>query len=436
MESDFNNTASPDLNQQGIYYGWKVVAAILALLTFSTGLSFYNHAVILNALAGTPNFTVQTASFAVSIFFLSGGFTGLWVAKLIRDFDSRICISVGAIICGCALAALSAVSQVWQLYLVYGLFGMGFSASNLIPATTLVTRWFHQRRAMALSIASTGLSLGGVVVTPLSSLLVESQGLARAAPVMGAVYVITVLPIAWIWLKPSPESMGLQVDGIVIPKQVNPEPGHQKTNHSPGSEHNASIQAGVSLSQALRGRFFWGVSLAYIFLMLAQVGGIAHQYGLARETLTEAQTAIAVAILPVASIVGRLTGGWVLGFVSIRTFAIGMMLVQMGSLTILALTGSVFALCLGLAAFGISVGNILMLQPLLLAEAFGVRDYARIFSISNLMTSWGTASGPALLGLIYSLNQNQYGAAYGVAGVAGLLGLLFFLSGGKLRKHG
>lgn len=435
MESEFNHTPLPAESRPAIYYGWKIVAAILALLTFSTGLSFYNHAVILNALASTPSFTVQSASIAISVFFLSGGFTGLWVAKLIRDFDSRICISMGAIVCGCALTSLSVVREVWQLYLVYALFGMGFSASNLIPATTLVTRWFQRRRAMALSIASTGLSLGGVVVTPVSSLLVESQGLARAAPIMGAVYVITVIPIAWIWLKPSPESMGLQVDGIDDETQVQNAELVQENKEPQKSLRVSSTQSGVSFHQAIRGRFFWGVSLAYIFLMLAQVGGIAHQYGLARETLTESQTALAVAILPIASITGRLIGGWVLGFISIRGFAISMMLVQMLSLTFLALTSSIFALCLGLAAFGISVGNILMLQPLLLAEAFGVKDYARIFSISNLMTSWGTAAGPALLGVVYAANQDQYGAAYAVAGIAGVLGLMLFLGGGKLNKH-
>lgn len=37
-----------------IYYGWKIVAAILFTLTFSSGLSFYNHSIYLNALAATP----------------------------------------------------------------------------------------------------------------------------------------------------------------------------------------------------------------------------------------------------------------------------------------------------------------------------------------------------------------------------------------------
>lgn len=414
-----------------LYYGWKIVFAILAQLTFTSGLSFYNHAIYLNALAANPNFDVQTASFAVSLFFLSGGVTGLWVAKWVQDYDPRICISVGAIISCFALSSLAFVQEIWQLYLAFMFFGVGFSASSLIPATTMVTRWFHRKRAMALSIASTGLSLGGVVLTPLCVLLVKSVGFEFAAPLMGLLYIIGVIPITWIWLRASPESMGLLPDGdepstTATTEQVLEE---SKTGAAPSGRGSD----GITFKQARGTRFFWGISIAYIFLMMAQVGGIAHQYGLARELLSEAQTAVAVAILPIASIVGRLIGGWLIDRMSIRLFAIGIMILQATSLSLLALGVNVVTLCIGLALFGASVGNLLMLQPLLIAEAFGIREYARIFSVANLMSSWGTAAGPAVLGLAFAANANLYSLSYWIAAFAGAVGLILFLSGGKLR---
>ena len=420
-----------------IYYGWKIVAAILVLLTFTSGLSFYNQAVYLNALATNPAFTVQSASLAVSIFFFSGGIAGLWVAKWVQDFDPRLSIIIGAVISCAALSSLALVEEVWQLYILYAIFGVGFSASSLIPATTLVTRWFQKNRAIALSIASTGLSLGGVIITPISVVMVESQGLSRAAPILGILYLIGVIPVAWIWLRPSPESMGLRVHGsdtaahhdTDLPKQSKTSsavlPASSKTLHTDG----------ISFQEACRNRFFWGVSTAYIFLMMAQVGGIAHQYGLAREILAEAQTAAAVAILPVASIIGRLIGGWLVEQISIRFFSIVTMSIQVISLGLLAGGFSIASLGIGLALFGVTVGNLLMLQPLLIAEAFGVKDYARIFSICNLMSSWGTASGPALLGFFYTVSQSQHSMPYIVAALAGLAGLLLFIGGGAVKQR-
>jgi MFS transporter, OFA family, oxalate/formate antiporter len=417
-----------------LFYGWKIVFAILAQLTFTSGLSFYNHAIYLNALAANPNFDVQTASFAVSLFFLSGGITGLWVAKWVQDYDPRICITAGAIISCFALSSLAFVQEIWQLYLAFVLFGVGFSASSLIPATTLVTRWFRRRRAMALSIASTGLSLGGVILTPLCVLLVELLGFELAAPLMGLLYLVGVIPIAWIWLRASPESMGQQPDGAqTSPTDAATTEPLQVEDAKVSAEPVVAASDGITFKEARGTRFFWGASIAYIFLMMAQVGGIAHQYGLARELLSESQTALAVAILPIASIVGRLIGGWLVDRMSIRFFAIGMMILQVLSLSLLALGVNVFTLCLGLALFGATVGNLLMLQPLLIAEAFGIREYARIFAVANLMSSWGTAAGPAILGIAFTANASLYSLPYWIAAGAGALGLALFLLGGKLR---
>jgi len=405
-----------------LFYGWKVVFTLLLVNTVVSGLSFYNHAIIINALSQLPQFTVQSVSLAVSLFFLSGGLTGLWVAKLLRDYDPRWCIGIGALVAAIALSALGLVRELWQLYALYSLFGIGACASGLLPATTLVTRWFHRRRALALSISSTGLSLGGVLITPFSALLVESQGLLLAAPMMGLLYIVGVVPVALLWLRPNPESMGLAPDGDLKPASTGSGVTAQSTPE-PDSEYSVVI----------RGRLFWAISLAYIFLMLAQVGGIAHQFGIARELLSETQTVLAVAILPVASILGRLVGGWLIDQLSIRAFAVAMMLLQSLSLGLLSLSFGVGTLYLGLALFGITVGNLLMLQPLLIAQAFGIGDYPRIFAMANLLSSLGTAAGPALLGAIYAASGEHYGAAYAIAAAASLIGLLLFCSGGEIR---
>ena len=279
---------------------------------------------------------------------------------------------------------------------------------------------------MALSVASTGLSLGGVVLTPLSAFMIDTLGFRLAMPLLALLFVLGVIPVSLIWLRPDPESMDLLPDGD--PPVQSEDSSEQKL----AAESARKSGQGFTFQQARKQRFFWGTSLAYMFLMLAQVGGIAHQYGLAREQLDDAQTALVVAILPVASIVGRLIGGWVVERGPIKVFAVCMMLLQASSLSMLAGGFSVVTLCAGLFLFGASVGNLLMLQPLILAEAFGAREYATIFSVSNLMSSMGTAIGPALLGFVYVASDNRYMTSYLVASAAGCVGLMLFLSGGRL----
>ena len=71
--------------------------------------------------------------------------------------------------------------------------------------------------------------------------------------------------------------------------------------------------------------------------------------------------------------------------------------------------------------FGATIGNILMLQPLLIAERFGVLDYPRMFSRAQFITVLGMAGGPLLLGWLYD-NAGGYRTSYIVAGCCSLAG--------------
>jgi cyanate permease len=82
--------------------------------------------------------------------------------------------------------------------------------------------------------------------------------------------------------------------------------------------------------------------------------------------------------------------------------------------------------------FGITVGNVLMLQPLLLAEAFGTRHYGRIYSVSSLITAAGVAGGPALAGLIYE-GSGGYALPYVVLSAASLLSCAILLLAGTAK---
>ncbi|MFN3239081.1 MAG: MFS transporter, partial [Pseudomonadales bacterium] len=144
-----------------MYYGWKIVGALFVTLTFCSGLGFYNHAVTLQALVAEKQLSVELASSAVSIFFLASGVVGMAIAALLDRHDVRLVITAGALLASGSLVAVRYVSADWQVLVAYALFGVGFAASGLLSATTLITRWFAAKRALALSITSTGLSVGG-----------------------------------------------------------------------------------------------------------------------------------------------------------------------------------------------------------------------------------------------------------------------------------
>ena len=63
---------------------------------------------------------------------------------------------------------------------------------------------------MAMSISSTGVSVGGVVLSPLISRLIDIGGLELAAPMMGLLVVVVAVPVILLVLAWDPALHGAQ----------------------------------------------------------------------------------------------------------------------------------------------------------------------------------------------------------------------------------
>ena len=403
-----------------IFYGWYVVLAVALVLTTASGLGFYNLSVLLDAFVRERGFPVALASGATACYFIGSSTGGVLAGVLLERFDPRAVIIVSASLSALALASLSLLHDPWQVYLFHLLFGFCYGCGGMIPNITVVARWFEARRSLALSIASTGLSLGGIVITPFSAYLIEHRGLAGAAPWLGVGFVVGMVPLTALVVRPSPQAMGLEPDGGYLPAQGNVAKTEPRA---------------IGFGQAWRSRFFLGVTVAYFFAMGAQVGAIAHLYRLAKTAGDLEIAALSLALLAGSSVAGRLAGGWILLKVSARAFTLATVGLQVAALTVLALASGRAALLAGVVMFGLAMGNVLMMQPLLLAEAFGTRNFARIYSVSQFATMPGVAGGPALVGAIFQLTGG-YEIPYLAASAASLLGIFILLLAGPPRRQG
>ena len=383
-----------------IFYGWYIVAGVFVIATITSGLAFYNLSILLAAFVAERGFPVALASSATATFFVASGIGGVISGRLIERIDARFVMAAGAVAGGLALASLSLLRETWQLYAFHVVFGLAYGASGLVPATTLVARWFNVRRALAFSIAFTGLSFGGILIAPAVALTIERLGLSGAAPYMGLVYFLGVVPVTLLVLRPSPASMGLAPDGAT-PAQL---------------AESAQQQPAVSYSEAWRSRYFYAVSIAYLFLLGAQVGAIAHIYRLANGRAGVATAALTLAVMATASTLGRLLGGWLMLWVPTRGFALALMAVQAAALALLAFAADRTLILTGAVLFGVTMGNSLMMHPLLLAERFGTRDYGRIYSMSQLVTMIGVGGCPALIGVMYEASGDYEVPFLAVAG--------------------
>ncbi len=396
----------------GRFPGWWVVAGCFVVLTTASGLGFYGLAVYLNAFSKEQGWPLSTISLATTVFFVVSGVTGLYVARLVARYDVRYILVGGSLLAGGSLAVLGRVEQQWQLFVVYSVFAVGWAAAGLVPVTTVVTRWFHLRRSVALSVASTGLSVGGILITPFAKALLDSQGLRAGTPWLGLVFVVGTAPFAWFLVRPDPELEGWAPDGVrravgeVVP-----------------------AMSGTPYEEAVRTRFYKAVTFGYILALGSQVGGIQQLVKLV-EDRTDAGTAqFAITAVAATSVVARLIGGRTVQFVPMMKFTVFLAVLQAAALFTLGMAQTTWLIFASIIVFGLTIGNILMLQPLLIAERFGVRDYPRIFSRSQFVAVAGTAGGPLLIGWLFDV-AGSYRIPYAVAACCSLAGAVVLSLGG------
>jgi MFS family permease len=397
--------------QRGVFYGWFVVAGVFVILAFTSGLGFYNASVILSQAVDELEVSTGLVSLATGLFFGVSGLAGFLLSRRMDTVDLRWFYVAGGVLGASALAGLRFVSSVPALFVFFMVFGVAFALSGLVPSTTIVTRWFSRRRSVALSVASTGLSAGGILITPLSARLIADRELAGAGPILAVIWLVGIVPITLLAIRSRPSDKGLQPDNDPTPPTPVPV-------------------AGATFALASRTRFFRGTCVAYAMIFLAQVGALAHLFNLVRERVDIATAATTISVLAFASVVGRLAGGVVVLRVPAKSLTAGLTLLQAIALLWISVSDSRALLLTGAVIFGVSVGNLLMLQPLLLAEAFGVREYSRIYSLNQLFGTIGVAGGPAVLGLVHDLADYRWAFAVGAA--ANLIGLVALHQAGPM----
>lgn len=408
------------LFSKGGFYGWWIILGSTAILFVSSGIGFYGHGVILDPLRNQYGWSKGTVSLAVTMYFATTGAMGLLIGRFIDQYGPRPVLILGSTIMGIGFLLLSRVSQLWQFFAVYLLMAIGWSGTSLIPISTLITNWFIRRRGFAMGLTMTGLSLGGVVLVPFSVYLISHWGLRTALPALGSIFWIVIIPIAFLVIKQRPSEVGQFPDGEVSPVSYPEGTG--------GIRSPLTSQWRVwTRSEAIKTPAFWAIVGSFILAMSGQIAFLVHQISFLSKTLGPGGAATAVSVTATASIFGRFFLGAIADRADKRFVAMFCFLVQGVAILSLAYFRQVAVLYLGTFAFGLTMGGVVMMQPLLIGEYFGMVSFGMISGLSGLFTMVIASLGPAIAGWIFDATQD-YRIAFTFFSGASLLamGLVFF----------
>jgi MFS family permease len=374
-----------------VFYGWWIVLVGLIAQAVGAGTVSYSYSVVAHHLGQEFQAGRMMMMAGITGCTLVGGLVSPLLGSLTDRHPMRLLMIAGALSLAVGFNALSFTRAMWQVAVCYALF-MSSATMLLGPlsATTLIARWFSNRRGVALGIAAIGTSLGGFVFPPLLEFMMSGFGWRVACRLLGVLILGLTVPLAWFLVIDHPADKGLNPDGA----------------HDTGAHATAAAATAGHLSTAaiLRRPEFWLIALGVGVLFAVYTAVLTNLVPLAvGRGLTAGRAAMLVSLLSVAGIIGKLLFGLAADRVDLRlALAAAMLLVCLALALFRALDPSWLLWC-GSGALGLAAGGMLPVWGAMLGKAFGVANYGRAMGLMTPVLMPFTLVSPPLAGWIFDV---------------------------------
>jgi len=381
-----------------LYYGWYVVAMAFCTNFAYAGSQFYAFNAFMLPLCAQRGWTRVDINLAPIIGFAFGLLGQYFYGTIMARTGPRLLMAVGALLSAVSFVVLGQATNLGLFYLAYTMLILGNAAMGSLVANTLVSNWFVKQRGRALGVATSGITLSGVVLPYAAHHLLHVVGLSQAFLIIGLA-IGCLAPLAWLLVRDSPESMGLLPDGRA------PATG------SPAGPPTAMTIRSLPVGQLLRVGSFWRLGMAYglaaagAFAVMFQLGPRFQDLGYSSDSAM-----LLVALTAAAGTCGKFTWGVLCDrFAPNRLGAVMFCLVGLGQILGLVASGPL-TVGLFIAVFGFGLGGVMSTFPIVTAWCFGRAAFASVFRLLALFLSL-QAIGYVVMGQSFGLT-GSYDSAY------------------------
>ena len=207
-----------DARRSGIYYGWFIVAASFFVIMMTMG-ARNGVGVFVLPMSEEFNWSRSSISFAAALGILLNGVSQPILGNLYDRIGGRKLILYGATVIGITAFLLAFTFHIAYFIFIFGIvMAVAMSAGSITTGAVIVSKWFQRKRATAIGITAAGASVGGLILVPFTTYLIQLLDWRYSWAILGTMIVVLVLPVAYFVLRNKPEDMGLLPDGDEAPK--------------------------------------------------------------------------------------------------------------------------------------------------------------------------------------------------------------------------
>jgi MFS family permease len=356
--------------------------------------------------------TLLSAAFAMAR--AESGIFGPLQGWLTDRFGPRALIRTGMVIFGIGFMLFSFIHSPVTFFLTFFMMAVGSSLGGYLPIGVALVSWFRRRRALALSISSCGMAVGGILVQ-LVAVAMTHWGWRWTAFASGVLVLLAGVPLAQV-VRHRPEAYGEQPDGggsDTVPR---------------GARRPAVPVVNFTAREAVRTRTFWCISLGHGAALLVVSAVMVHLIVHVTERLGYSlrQAASVLALLTVVQLIAQLSGGWAGDRFSKRAIVVGCMVGHAVGLLLLAHATAFWMLIAFAVLHGASWGVRGPLMSAIRADYFGAASFGMISGISSMVLMLGMMGGPLVAGILAD-RTGSYVPGFQIIAALAALGSIFFV---------
>ncbi|MBI2868233.1 MAG: MFS transporter [Chloroflexi bacterium] len=369
---------------QGVYYGWIIVAASFAV-TLTLGESFWSFGVFFKPLENEFNWSRSLVSSGYTAFLIGYGISVIASGRLADRYKPRNVLLLSAVLAGVGIALCSQVQSVGQLRVFLFIAGLGAGATWSVPGS-VVQRWFNGRKraGLALGIVTSGVGIGALVFAPLINYLILNYGWRNAYLIVGILFT-AIIALAALFIK------------------------HAPPDAAPGRGQKPDVTRAAADGGWTTGKTLLSPSFLVIVFVIS-LGSFTfnatsvHLVPQASDAGISATTsAAALGLMGGFSVPGRIIGGLATDRVSWQKLLALSNLGMMLSLGWLLFLNAPWMLYSFVFFFGLCTGVRSPAQIGIVGAFFGMRSLGELIGITSAVSQLIAAFSPYLAGLIFDV---------------------------------
>ena len=399
---------------KGLFYGWRMIAVSCAIRLLGGGLHSYGFTILFLPVTQELGLTRAATSLVFSLARAEGAIQGPLSGYCIDRFGPRPVMAIATLLAGVGYMLFAGVNSYAALVVVYmGVISLSYQAGFMDATMAVANNWFIRKRALAMSITSGSIALGGMLFTPLLAFAVHTWGWRAACFGAGVAFLVVGLPLA-LTVRRSPESMGLLPDGEALP-----EPGAARAPVADPRE--------FPLRAALRTHQFWLIALATSMRVVCSSAVLVHFVPiLVWRGMTEQRAAVFLAFVALLGMPTHLLIGWLGDRIDKPRLMATCTAIASLSLVLIFRGDTDWHLYPALALFSLFEG-LFPVTWATVSDFFGRRNFAKIRGSMSFLYMWGSVIGPVAAGLVYDQTKSYDALLWGLIMLCALTALCYAL---------